>query len=420
MSMPDSIDTAIVGAGQAGLTMSWHLRQAGTDHVLLERRSTLGGGWQDRWDRFCLVTPNWSASLAGYPYDGADPDGFMPRDEIRARIAEYAARIDAPVMVDAGVHRLASTLRRFELETAKGPIRAGRVVVAAGPYQVPRIPPVASTLPARIVQLHSHQYRNETQLPPGAVLVVGSGQSGVQIAEELADAGRRVLLSVGSAGRIPRRYRGRDVFSWLAAVMNDGSAYGVALPTVDRLPDPRIPFMGNPHLSGQRGGHDTNLRRFAADGMTLLGRISRVEGERLELADDLSANLARADAFFGQGFQPLIDRYIELAEIDAPPDDRAVFDYEPISPSELDLAAEGVSAVIWATGYDLDLSWIDLPIFGERGTPRHRRGVTDVPGLYFLGLHWQHHQPSGTLFGVGGDAQYLAERMAAARNAGSD
>jgi putative flavoprotein involved in K+ transport len=262
-----------------------------------------------------------------------------------------------------------------------------------------------------VTQLHSHEYRTEAALPPGGVLVVGSGQSGVQIAEELREAGRPVFLSVGSAGRVPRRYRGHDVFAWLASLLIRGPAFGVGFPTVDQLPDPRARLAGNPHLSGHRGGYETNLRRFAAEGMTLLGRIERVGGERLILAPDLPAKLAFADRFFDERFRPPIETYIERAGIEVPPDDREPVDYEPPAPEGLDLAAAGIATVLWTSGYRLDYSWIDLPIVDEMGFPRHRRGVSDVPGLFFLGLPWQHQLPSATLFGPHVDGAYLAAKL---------
>lgn len=301
MSLPSRVETIVVGAGHAGLVTSWFLREAGRDHMVLERRSTLGGGWQDRWDEFRLVTPNWAASLPGDAYDGPDPDGFMPRDEITGRVARYADRIGAPVALDTDVRRLATRDGDgFRLETSQGIIEADQVVVTTGSFHVPRIPRMAADLPARLSQLHSHAYRNESSLPVGGVLVVGSAQSGVQIAEELAEAGRDVHLSVGTAGRWPRRYRGRDIFHWLAAVATHGGEYGVAIPTVDKLPHPRARLAGSAQLSGHRGGHDVDLRQFAARGMTLLGRLQRVDGERLHLAADLSANLERADRFFDE------------------------------------------------------------------------------------------------------------------------
>jgi putative flavoprotein involved in K+ transport len=412
MSVPSAVETVIVGAGQAGLCMSWHLGRAGRPHLVLEKRPLLGGGWQDRWDEFCLVTPNWSSSLPGFSYDGADPDGFMPRAEIASRIARYAEVIDAPVRPDTGVNRLsAGPDGGFHLDTTDGPIDARTVVVATGSFHTPRIPPLAAELPKRLLQIHSHGYRRESDLPPGAVLVVGSGQSGAQLAEELFEAGRRVYLSVGSAGRIPRRYRGRDIHRWLWEVNLEGGRFGVGLPTVDMLTTPLEKFAGNPGLSGHGGGHDTNLREFAARGMTLLGRIDRVEGEQLALAPDLPANLLRADRFFDERFRSFVDRYIDAAGIPAPPDDREDFFFEPPAPDELDLAAAGISTVLWTTGYRLDYGWIDFPIFDEFGYPRGRRGVTEVPGLYFVGLTWQHTMLSNALLGIALEARHIAGQM---------
>ena len=412
MGLPTRIDTVVIGAGQAGLTMSWFLRAAAVDHAVVDRRASLGGGWQDRWDAFRLVSPNWSASFPGDPYNGRDPDGFMPRTEIEARVAAYGAKIDAPVHLDTDVLRL---LVRdgggFRLETTGGNIEAERVVVAAGSFHEPRVPPIGRELPERLTQLHSHDYRSESALPPGGVLVVGSGQSGVQIAEELMAAGRPVHLSVGSAGRVPRRYRGSDSFRWLAAMANGGEEIGAPLPTVDKLPDRRLRLAGNPHVSGHGGGHDTNLRALAAGGMALLGRIERVEGERLHLAPDLPANLAWADRFFDERLRPACDTYIERAGIHAPPDERVPFAFEPAVLAELDLDAAGISTVIWTTGYRLDYGWLDVPILDDMGIPRQSRGVTDVPGLSFLGLIWQHNQVSATLMGVTADARHVARSM---------
>ena len=398
--------TAIVGAGQAGLAMSWYLGRAGREHVLLDRRVLLGGSWRDRWNEFCLVTPNWTSALPGYPYDGNDPDGFMPRDEIAARISGYATAIDAPVVLGTAVNRLSKRHGGFLLDTSGGPTTAREVVVATGGFHIPKIPAPAANLAPRLTQLHTHAYTDETALPAGAVLVVGSGQSGVQIAEELQAAGRHVYLSVGSAGRMPRRYRGKDILWWVAQLGRRG-----ALPTVEMLPDPRIRFAPNPHLSGHGGGHDTNLRRMAADGIPLLGHLDGSDGERVHLRPDLSASLARADSFFDERFRTPIDLFIEREGIDAPPDDRTTYDFEPAETLDLDLAAAGISTIIWASGYRLDFGWLDLPILDEYGVPRQDRGVSEVPGLYFLGLPWLHTFVSATLVGVGSDARHLAERM---------
>jgi putative flavoprotein involved in K+ transport len=412
VTLPGRVETAIIGAGHAGLTMSWYLGQAGRDHVLLDRQSRSGGSWRERWDGFRLVTPNWTASFPGNPYSGPDPDGFMSRDEIDARVAGYAEEIRAPVEHDTDVLRLAARDGGgFELETSRGTLTADEVVVATGSFHIPRIPAIASELPGRLTQLHSHEYRNERALPPGAVLIVGSGQSGCQIAEELAEAGRRVYLSVGSAGRAPRRYRGRDIFRWLAMLAAHGAEYGVPFPTVDKLPDIRLRSAANPQLSGHQGGHDVSLRQLARDGMRLLHRIERVDGECLHLRPGLSATLALVDGFFDQRFRPLIDRMIDEAGIAAPPDDRRADTFEPPEVTTLDLREAEISTVIWATGYRLDYRWLAMPILDEYGFPRQRRGVSDVPGLYFLGLLWQHTQASATLFGPRLDAPHLVAEM---------
>jgi putative flavoprotein involved in K+ transport len=412
-SLPGRVDTAVIGAGQAGLTMSWHLRQAGRDHVVLERRATLGGGWQDRWDAFRLVSPNWWASFPGAPYDGDDPDGYMPRDEIVGRVARYAATIGAPVILEAGVERLrARPGGGFELLTAQGRIEAREVVIATGGFHVPNVPGLAAAVPRRVLSLHSSGYRRPGDLPPGAVLVVGSAQTGVQLVEELRAAGREVYLSVGSAGRFPRRYRGRDCFVWLALAAQRGAELGVPLPAVDTLPDPRRRLAGNPHVSGHGGGHDTNLRQYGRDGVRLLGRLTAVDGERLRLAPDLPANIAAADRLFDERFKPLFDRLIEAAGIDAPPaEPPAVVDYEPPIVEELDLAAAGIATILWTTGYRQDLGWIEPLITDEMGFARQVRGVTEIPGLYVIGSLWQHDQASATLMGMPRDARVLAERM---------
>jgi putative flavoprotein involved in K+ transport len=405
-TIPRQIETVVIGAGQAGLVMSTFLQAAGREHLLLERRETLGGGWQDRWDEFCLVTPNWVTSLPRFPYDGLDPDGFMLRDEVVDRIRRYAAAISAPVEPGTDVRRLATRDGGgFRLETNRGPIDAAEVIVAAGGFQAPRIPAFATDLPERIAQIHSHHYRSEAALPPGRVLVVGTGQSGVQLAEELREAGRDVILSVGHTARMPRRYRGRDIFVWVVELGSRGR-----LPTVDTMTDPKIRYGGNAHLSGHGGGHETNLRQFALDGIRLVGRMDGIDGERTRFAPDLAANLRFADTFFDERMRAGIDRLIEETGMDATPDDRETVEFQPPEVPELDLAAEGVSTILWTSGYRLNFSWIDLPIFDDMGIPRHVRGVTEVPGLTFLGLPWQHYQGSHAFFGVVADAQYLADR----------
>ncbi len=402
----------VIGAGQAGLAMSRLLTLAGRDHLVIERRTTLGGSWQDRWDAFRLVTPNWMASLPDQPYDGTDPDGFMPRDEIVRLVAGYAERLRAPVMTGTTVERLTPEDHGFRLDTSTGVMGADSVIVATGSYHAPRVPGLGASLPTDIHQLHSQAYRNEGSLPPGAVLVVGSGQTGIQLADELLAAGRRVYLAVGSNGWAPRRYRGRDIFGWLAALETDGENHGVRMPRADTLPDPRRRLMGTPQLSGHHGGRDIDLRRMAAhEGLTLTGHLESVADDQLTFGPDLGARLRRSEAFFDEVLRSPIDTYIDRAGIDAPPGEVTHDAYEPPERSRLDLRSEGITSVLWATGYRMDHSWIDAPITDAQGIPRQQRGVSDIPGLYFIGLLWQHSQASATLFGPTVDGPYLADRM---------
>jgi putative flavoprotein involved in K+ transport len=411
-TLPESVDTLVVGAGHAGLAMSAMLSGVGREHLVLERRDRLGGGWQDRWDGFRLVTPNWSASFPGWAYDGPDPDGFMARDQIVERVARYADAVSAPVALATAVERVTPANGRFRVRTSRGDLSARQVVVTTGSYHRPRVPGVGAAIADRVTQLHSHDYRTEAALPPGGVLVVGTGQTGVQIAEELHDAGRSVYLAVGRSWRAPRRYRGRDFFAWIAQLGMRGPELGLGMQTVDRLPDPDLKFAANPHLSGRNGGQETNLRRFAAHGIRLAGRLAAADGERLTFSADLADRLAFADAIFDRELREVIDTFIAKAGLEAPPDDRVPFAFEPEGVTELDLAAADVSTIIWATGYGLDYGWIDAPIFDGRGYPRNDRGATEVPGLFFLGLLWQHTQGSATLFGPNADGPHLLDRMA--------
>src|SRR5512140_486981 len=307
---PRSVETVVVGAGHAGLIVSGLLRQRGREHVVLERRSSLGGGWQDRWDAFQLVSPNWTTSLQGFPYRGRDPDGFMPRDEIVEHFRAYAASIDAPVELQTDVTRLQPNQAgraRFRLTTSRGTVDARTVVIAGGPFQAPHLPPAAAMIDPSITQVHVHHYRNPAALPPGGVLLVGSGQSGVQLAEELMAAGRSVTMAVGRCGRLPRRYRGKDIFWWLREMGTRGREVGMGLPTPAQLPDPRARFACNPQLSGHGGGHDTNLRAMARDGLRLVGRLEGADGTRARFAPDLPDTLRFADGFFEARFRPVCD-----------------------------------------------------------------------------------------------------------------
>ena len=410
---PHDIDTLVIGGGQAGLSTSYWLRRAGIEHVVLERRPELGGSWRDRWDSFHLVAPNFTLLLPGMPYAGPNPDAFMPRDEVIDYVTSYAAFCEAPLRLGCGVRRLTASNGRFQAEADGTTFFARNVVLATGPYQQPKLPPVAESLPARIQQLHSNEYRRPEQLAEGGVLVVGTGQSGTQIAEELQRAGRDVHLSVSMCGSVPRRYRGKDVIWWLMQTFLNGAKVGVPFPTVADLPTPAARFACNPHCSGKDGGHDIQLRRFARQGVRLYGRLESAAGSTLHFSDDLAKRLAFADQQFDEEFRPLFDAYIAAAGIAAPPDDRAPpDDFMPAVVTELDLDQAGIRSVVWATGYGLDFSWVDLPVFDQWGYPKHVRGVTEYPGLYAVGLPWLHSEPSSVFAGVGADAAHVVEHIA--------
>ncbi|WP_336030712.1 MSMEG_0569 family flavin-dependent oxidoreductase [Geodermatophilus sp. FMUSA9-8] len=404
---PASVPVAVVGGGQAGLSMSWHLRRRGIEHVVLER-DTVAHEWSDaRWDTFCLVTPNWQCRLPGWPYRGDDPDGFMVRDEIVAYVRGYAASFDPPVLESTAVERLdAAPGGGFTLTTTAGPLTAEHVVLATGGYHRPVVPGWASQLPGHVVQVHSAQYRSPDRLPDGEVLVVGTGQSGAQIAEDLHLAGRRVHLAVGRAPRVARSYRGRDVVAWLS----DMGHYD--MPVTEHRDGEAARLGTNHYVTGRDGGRDIDLRAFARDGMRLYGVLQGLAGATLTFADDLAANLDSADRV-NQDVLDAVDRFIAAEGVDAPEEARytPVWVPGPDAPTTLD--ASRIAAVVWCIGFTSDWSWVRLPAFDGRGYPTHVRGVTSVPGLSVLGLPWLHTWGSGRFSGVGRDAGHLADHVAA-------
>ncbi|WP_019063593.1 MSMEG_0569 family flavin-dependent oxidoreductase [Streptomyces prunicolor] len=401
---------AVVGGGQAGLSVSHELRERGIDHVVIEAHR-VGREWRERrWDSFCLVTPNWQCRLPGYPYQGDDPDGFMVRDDIVRYLEGYVAHFRPPLVEGVTVTRLRrSPSGVFELATTEGDFTADQVVIATGPYHAPSLPPMAQRLPDSLTQVHSSRYRNPAQLPPGAVLVVGTGQSGCQIAEDLHLAGRQVHLAVGSAPRVARFYRGRDCVAWL----DEMGHYAKSIDDFDDAGAVRMRV--NHYVTGRDGGRDIDLRAFARDGMRLYGRLTEVGGTELEFADDLKVNLDHADAV-AEGIKDAIDAHITAHGIAAPDEPRYVPVWEPDEqPRELDLDQADITSVVWSTGFRRDHRWIEAPVFDGRGYPMHWRGATSVPGLYFLGLPWQHSWGSGRFEAVGRDAEFLANHIEASR-----
>jgi len=404
--------TVVIGAGQAGLVTSYWLSQLGVEHRVLERRDTLGGAFQDRWDGFYMNTPNLSLDLPGMPYDGDDRDAFIPRDAAVDLFRRYAELIAAPVQTGVDVTRVSAAPEGgFLLETSQGSLRAGKVVLATGAYQVPKVPP--AELPTGVTQLHTHDYRNPEQLPDGAVLIVGTGQSGGQIAEELHDAGRDVHLAVSVVPEAPRRYRGQDLIYWMLETGKHGPEYGIHALTREALPSPALRFAPNPLLSGTDGGHSIHLRELGRRGIHLHGHLEAVDDGAITFSDDLPERLAAVESAFGQRTGKAIDAYIAAAGIVAPSQAAVeADDWLPAEPSRVSLAEAGITSVLWASGYQLDFGFVDLPLVDEWGYPKHSRGVTEFPGLYVVGLPWLTRHYSSIVGGVGLDAEYVAGRVA--------
>jgi putative flavoprotein involved in K+ transport len=408
----EKVETLIVGGGQAGLAMSEQLSKRHQPHLVVERHRIAERWRSERWDGLHANGPAWHDRLPGLPIAGVGPDDFATRDQMVDYLVAYSERIAAPVRCGVAVtalHKQSGGIG-FRAETSNGVIEANNVVAATGPFQRPVIPDVVppETGPpeTRIVQMHSSGYRNPGQLPTGAVLVVGAGSSGAQIADELSRAGRRVYLSVGRHGRPPRRYRGHD-FAWWFGVQGTWQA-----PVSD--PPARHVTIA---ISGAYGGHTIDFRRLAARGVVLLGKTEAFSDGVMRFCPDLASNLAQGDASY-LALLDAADAYAVREGLDLPPEP-AARTVEPDPPCvtdpirELNLRDAGITAIVWATGYALDFGWLKVDAFNERGDPVHRRGVTDVPGLYFLGLSWLSRRASSFIFGVEHDAAHLADHIAA-------
>ena len=403
--MTEKVDVAVIGAGQAGLATSWYLTQAGIDHAVLES-GRLAETWRSRrWDSFCLVTPNWSVRLPGAPYDGPDPDGFMDRGELVGHFERWAAGFDPPVRGGCAVSALDGEEGAFTLQTAAGPMGANSVVVATGGYQRPHLPPAARDFPPHVTQLLGEDYRNSELVPEGAVLIVGSGQTGCQLAEELHEAGRRVVLSCGRAPWAPRTLGGRDLVWWIIET-------GWWERTLADLPSPAGRLLSNPLATGHGGGHDLHLRTLHEKGVELAGRYLGASDGTVHLDPDLDALIAAGDAFAGV-FKKWVDALCARRELAIP------WELPPAlhlkSRTDLDMVGEGINTVIWTTGFRPDYGWVHLPVFDDMGFPIQSDGRSAVPGLYFMGVHFQRKGQSAVLYGVGEDAELVVRHIAEQR-----
>ncbi|MCU0826190.1 MAG: NAD(P)/FAD-dependent oxidoreductase [Tabrizicola sp.] len=401
--MIETVHTLVIGGGQAGVATSAHLQKQGVPHLVLER-DRIAERWRSwRWDSLVANGPAWHDRFPEAEFDAIDPNAFAGKEAVADYFVRFASDRNLPIREGVAVTKLERQGDHFRAATATGTIQARNVVVATGPFQKPVIPTVI-TNPA-ITQLHSNSYRNPGQLPDGAVLVVGAGSSGAQIAEELVRAGRRVFLSLGPHDRPPRRYRGQDFVWWLGKLGKW---------------DMKAPTPGTEHItiavSGAYGGHTMDFRRLAALGVTLLGRAGPYSGGKLQIAADLAQNIAAGDRNYLSVLDEA-DAYAADHGLDLP-EDPGAREFLPL-PScvtdpilSLDLRAEGISTILWATGFKLDFGWIDIPVFREDGRPRHTDGVSEVPGLYFVGLPWLSCRGSAFIWGAWRDAERLAAHIA--------
>jgi putative flavoprotein involved in K+ transport len=388
-----TIDCAVVGGGPAGLATSVALTGRGVDHLVLER-DRVGATWRDqRWDSFRLNTAGWMNTML----DGQERYAYAPRREIVERLERIAA--GCPVREGVRVERLAPAGDGWSLATGDGELRARTVVVATGDQNVPRVPALAAQLPGRVAQLHAATYRSPAQLPDGAVLVVGTAQSGCQIAEDLLAGGRRIVLATSPAGRVPFRHRGRDILEWLIEA-------GFMDQRPQDLPDPAMMKAPMPIIAP---GHGLSLPALARAGATLTGRTVAVDGERVSFDDSAAANVAAGDAFAARA-RAMADGVISRRGLDAPPAEPDEHDL-PVQldpPAALDLRADGVGGVVWCTGFTGDFSWLEAALVGPGGLPRHSDGVAPAPGLWYLGLRWMRRRGSSILYGFPGDAAWVA------------
>ena len=395
------VEVAIVGAGQAGLATSWYLTQAGVEHVVLEAGRVAETWRSRRWDSFCLVTPNWSVKLPGAPYAGPDPDGYMHRDELVGHFQDWADSFDAPVKEGCAVTSLDADDGGFALTTETGVINARTVVVASGGYQKPYLPHGANDITSGVTQLLAEDYRNPESLAPGAVLIIGSGQTGHQLAEELHEAGRRVILACGSCSWAPRYFGGHDLVWWVIES-------GFWNRTLADLPSRAARLLGNVLATGHGRPHDMHYRTLHAMGVELAGRFVGAVDGTVRFDPDLSAIIQKADALAAV-FKKYVDALCVKRGLEVP------WELPPPlqirSRSEIDLAREGVTTVIWTTGYRPAYDWVHLPVFDDMGFPAQTDGRSPVAGLYFMGVHFQRKAQSAVLYGVGEDAEIVANQI---------
>jgi len=407
MSHREHKSVVIVGGGQAGLSVSYYLTQENLDHVVLERHKKFHSWRVNRWDTFCLVTPNWQCRLPNFPYAGNDPHGFMVKEEITDYLDAFAETFDPPIVENCEVMNITKRPGGgYLVDSSRGNYSTDQVVIATGGYDNPIVPSFAGNLDSSIMQMHSVDYRRPDQMPEGATLVVGTGQSGVQLMEDMHLEGRDVHLAVGPAPRSPRMYRGRDAIDW----MHDLGHYRI---TIDKHPNPEHAVTKTNHyMTGRDGGHEIDLRKFARDGVSLYGSVSGMEGNTIQFLPDLEKNLDDADNSY-LGIRTAIDDYIEKNKIDAPVEPEFEKVWRPEHEiTAIDCKEKGITSILWAIGFRPNYGWIDVDVFDDFGRPVYDRGVCSTEGFYFIGLGWLNTWGSGRFLGIDEDSQHLVNVIA--------
>ncbi|MEP0961967.1 MAG: MSMEG_0569 family flavin-dependent oxidoreductase [Roseobacter sp.] len=408
MTQREQKSVVIVGGGQAGLSVSYYLCQEGVDHVVLERHKKFHSWRVNRWDSFCLVTPNWQCRLPDFAYAGKDPNGFMVKDEITDYLDAFADTFNPPIVEDCEVTKITKRPGGgYLVDSSQGNFSSDQVVIATGGYDSPIVPSYAQNLDPSIMQMHSIEYRRPQQMPNGGTLVVGTGQSGVQLMEDMHLEGRQVHLAVGPAPRSPRLYRGRDTIDWLYEM-------GHYHMTIAKHPNPEHAVSKTNHyMTGRNGGHEIDLRKFATKGVSLYGSVSGMDGKKIQFLPDLETNLDDADNSY-IGIRDAIDAYISQHNINAPREPAFEKVWRPAQEiTEIDCKEQGITSILWAIGFRPDYNWIDVDVFDGNGRPVYNRGVCQQDGFYFIGLGWLNTWGSGRFLGIDEDSRYLTDHILA-------
>ena len=398
----------VIGAGHAGLAMSRRLTDRSIDHVVLERGEVANSWRTQRWPSLRLLTPNWQTRLPGHDYTGDDPDGFMPAADVVATLAAYARLVGAPLRTATTVHTLRAGPRGFEIQANDDLLHARAVVLATGACTLPAIPAVADTVPPSVTTLTPLAYRDPGQLPDGGVLVVGASATGVQLAAEIHRSGRPVTLAVGEHVRLPRTYRGRDIFWWLEVT-------GLLAERYDQIDDlTRARHLPSPQLTGTPEAVTTDLNSLTAQGIRIVGRLGRITDSVAQFSGGLANTCALADLKMNR-FLTRADEWATAIGLDddlPPPHRFAPTRVDPRTPLELDLTGGEITTLLWATGFRPDHSWLDISVRDHAGRIRHDGGVvTGAPGLYVLGLPVLRTRASTYIHGASTDSQALAGHL---------